>query len=119
GFKIFGFAGAGCLVATLINPLGWHIIDGSTATLGHFVQAYITEWQSYYQNMAMPESIPGIIYFLIFVALELRFFKNSCPIEARLLSWLFLLLGLYQFRYMSFFFLFSTVPLALHLDRLL
>jgi hypothetical protein len=28
-------------------------------------------------------------------------------------------LGLYQFRYMSFFFMFSTVPLALHLDRLL
>jgi hypothetical protein len=30
-----------------------------------------------------------------------------------------LLLGLYQFRYLSFFFLFSTVPLALHIDRLL
>ena len=27
--------------------------------------------------------------------------------------------GLYQFRYMSFFFIFSTVPLALHIDRLL
>jgi hypothetical protein len=36
-----------------------------------------------------------------------------------LLSWFFLALGLYQFRYMSFFFLFSTVPLALHLSRLL
>ena len=35
------------------------------------------------------------------------------------MSWLFLLLGLYQFRYLSFFFLFSTVPLALHIDRLL
>jgi hypothetical protein len=35
------------------------------------------------------------------------------------LSWLFLFLGLYQFRYMSFFFIFSTVPLALHIDRLL
>jgi hypothetical protein len=30
-----------------------------------------------------------------------------------------LLLGLYQYRYMSFFFIFSTVPLALHIDRLL
>jgi hypothetical protein len=69
--------------------------------------------------MAMPESIPGIIYVLIFVALELRFFRSRCPIEARLLSWLFLFMGIYQFRYMSFFFLFSTVPLALHLDRLL
>jgi hypothetical protein len=57
---------------------------------------------------------------LIFAALELRY-RASTPValEARLLSWLFLLLGLYQFRYMSFFFLFSTVPLALHLDRLL
>jgi len=32
---------------------------------------------------------------------------------------LFLLLGLYQFRYISSFFLFSTVPFALDLDRLL
>jgi hypothetical protein len=66
----------------------------------------------------VPGSIPGIIYILIFVALELRY-RGFCPIEARLLSWLFLFLGLYQYRYMSFFFIFSTVPSALHLDRLL
>src|SRR5689334_2114913 len=119
GVRVFALVGAACLVATLINPLGWRLYEGSAATLGHFVQAYITEWQSYYQNMEMPESIPGMVYVLIFVALELCFFKNACPVETRLLSWLFLLLGIYQFRYMSFFFLFSTVPLALHLDRLL
>lgn len=117
--RLFALVGAACLVATLINPLGLGIYEGSAATLGHFVQAYITEWQSYYQNMEMPESIPGMIYVLLFVALELRFRENACPVEARLLSWLFLLLGIYQFRYMSFFFLFSTLPLALHLDRLL
>jgi hypothetical protein len=118
--RIYGFAGAGCLIAIFINPLGWHIYDGVTATLGHFVQAYITEWWPYFRNIIMPGSIPGIIYILIFVALELRH-KGSRPIplEARLLSWLFLFLGLYQFRYMSFFFIFSTVPLALHIDRLL
>jgi hypothetical protein len=119
-FKIYAFAGAGCLVAIFINPLGWHIYDGVTATLGHFVQANITEWQSYYDNMTLPGSIPGILYILLFVALEL-FSRGSRPIalESRLLSWLFLLLGLYQFRYLSFFFLFSAVPLALHIDRLL
>ena len=53
----------------------------------------------------MPGSIPGILYILIFVAFELRY-RGSCPIplESRLLSWLFLFLGLYQFRYMAFFF---------------
>ncbi len=117
--RLFALVGAACLVATLVNPLGLGIYEGSAATLGHFVQAYITEWQSYYQNMEMPESIPGMVYVLLFAALELRFFKNACPVEARLLSWLFLVLGIYQFRYMSFFFLFSTLPLALHLDRLL
>jgi len=117
-FKIYGFAGAGCLVAIFINPLGWHIYDGVTATLGHFAQGQITEWMSYYQNMTLPGSIPGIVYMLVFVALELRY-RTTCPLEARLLSWLFLFLGFYQFRYMSFFFLFSTVPMALHLDRLL
>jgi hypothetical protein len=119
-FKIYSFAGVGCFIAIFINPLGWHIYDGLAATLGHFVQGEITEWQSYYQNMTMPGSIPGIIYILIFVALELLH-RGSFPIplEARLLSWLFLLLGLYQFRYMAFFFMFSTVPLALHIDRLL
>ena len=117
-FRIYGFVGAGCFIATLINPLGWHIYEGLATVLGHFSQAYITEWWPYYRNIDMPGSIPGIIYILIFVAFELRF-RRSGPIEARLLSWFFLFLGLYQFRYMSFFFMFSTVPLALHLDRLL
>ena len=118
-FKIYGFAGAGCFVAIFINPLGWHIYDGSTATLGHFVQAYITEWWSYFRIITVPGSIPGMIYILIFIALELRFRGSHIPLESRLLSWLFLFLGLYQYRYMSFFFIFSTVPLALHLDQLL
>ncbi len=119
-FRIYSFAGVGCFIAIFINPLGWHIYDGLTATLGHFVQANITEWQSYYLNMTMPGSIPGIIYILIFVALEMHYRgSRPIPLESRLLSWLFLLLGFYQFRYMAFFFIFSTVPLALHIDRLL
>jgi len=119
-FKIYSFAAAGCLVATLVNPLGWRIYEGVATTLGHFVQANITEWGSYFANMSMPGSVPGIIYILIFVALELRYRSSRpIPLESRLLSWLFLVLGIYQFRYMSFFFLFSTVPLALHIDRLL
>ena len=94
-FKLYSLAGAGCLVAIFINPLGWHIYDGVTATLGHFVQANITEWQSYYQNITLPGSIPGIIYIVIFVALELRHRSSSrVPLEARLLSWLFLFSGI-------------------------
>ena len=118
-FKIYGLTGIGCFIAIFINPLGWHIYDGLTATLGHFVQANITEWQSYYLNMTMPGSIPGIVYMLVFVGLELRYSGyRPNPLAPRLLSWLFLFLGLSQFRYMSFFFIFSTVPLALHIDRL-
>jgi hypothetical protein len=61
-----------------------------------------------------------MMYILIFMAFELRDRgSRPIPLEARLLSWLFLFLGFYQFRYMSFFFIFSTVPLALHIDRLL
>ena len=119
-FKIYSFAGVGCFIAIFINPLGWHIYGGVAATLGHFVQAYITEWWSYFRNLTVPGSIPGITYILIFIAFELRGRgSRPIPLESRLLSWLFLFLGLYQFRYMSFFFIFSTVPLALHLDRLL
>jgi len=117
-FKIYGLVAAGCLVATFINPLGWHIYEGLKVTLGHFVQDYVTEWWPYYRSITVPGSIPGILYILTFVTLELRN-RGSCPVEARLLSWFFLLLGLYQFRYMSFFFMLSTVPLALHLDQLL
>ena len=117
-FRIYGFVGVGCLIATLVNPLGWHIYAGSATVVGHFSQAYITEWWPYYRNITVPGSIPGMIYILTFVALELRY-RGFCSIESRLLSWFFLFLGLYQFRYMSFFFMFSTVPLALHLDRLL
>jgi putative effector of murein hydrolase LrgA (UPF0299 family) len=118
GFKIYGFVGVGCFIATVINPLGWHIYEGLASVLGHFSQAYITEWWPYYRNITVPGSIPGIIYILIFVAFELRYWRLR-PVEPRLLSWLFLFLGLYQFRYMSFFFMFSTVPLALLFDRLL
>jgi hypothetical protein len=119
-FRNYSFAGAGCFIAIFINPLGWHIYDGVTTTLGHFVQAYITEWWPYFRNIVMPGSIPGMIYILTFIALELRD-RNSraVPLESRLLSWVFLFLGFYQFRYMSFFFIFSTVPLALHIERLL
>jgi hypothetical protein len=119
-FKIYTYAGIGCFLAIFINPLGWHIYDGVTATLGHFVQANITEWQSYYMNMSLPGSLPGVLYILIFIGFELLYRDSRpVPLESRLLSWLFLGLGLYQFRYMSFFFLFSAVPLALHIDRLL
>jgi hypothetical protein len=117
-FRIYCFAGVGCFAATFINPLGWHIYQGLATVLGHFSQKYITEWLPYFQNITVPGSIPGIVYISIFIALELRD-GGAAPIESRLLSWLLLFLGLYQFRYMSFFFLFSTVPLALHLDRLL
>jgi hypothetical protein len=116
--RIYGFVLAGCFIATFINPLGWHIYQGLATVLGHFSQAYITEWWPYYRNIALPGSIPSIVYILMFVASELRY-RELRPLEPRLLSWLFLFLGLYQFRYMSFFFLFSAVPLALHLDRLL
>ncbi|WP_461316310.1 hypothetical protein [Bradyrhizobium embrapense] len=120
GLRIYGFAAAGCLVAILINPLGWHIYAGVTTTLGHFAQANITEWWSYSANFSVPGSIPGIVYIAIFAAFELRHpAASSAPLESRLLSWLFLLLGFYQYRYMSFFFMFATVPLALHIDRLL
>jgi hypothetical protein len=117
-FNIYGFVGISCVVATFINPLGWHIYEGLGTVLGHFSQGYISEWWPYFRVVTVPESIPGILYILIFVVLELRY-RGSCPVEARLLSWLLLFLGLYQFRYMAFFFLFSTVPLALHLSRLL
>jgi hypothetical protein len=74
----------------------------------------------YYENISLQRSIPGMAYVLTFAVLELRYRGSTpVPLEARLLSWLFLFLGFYQFRYMSFFFLFSTVPLALHIDRLL
>jgi len=103
-FKIYTIALIGCFAATFINPLGWHIYEGVSTTVGHFVQAYIDEWLPYYHNMALPGSIPGIVYIAIFIALELRH-RTLAPIEPRLLSWIFLLLGLYQFRYLSFFFI--------------
>jgi len=117
-FKIYSFVGAACFAVTFVNPLGWHIYEGLMTVLGHFSQQYITEWWPYYRNITLPGSIPGIMYILLFVALELRY-RTACPLEARLFSWFFLFLGFYQFRYLAFFFMFSTVPLALHLDGLL
>jgi hypothetical protein len=117
-FKTYCLTGIGCLIATFINPLGWHISEGLATVLGHFSQSYITEWWPYYRNVTVPGSIPGMAYILAFIGLELRY-RTTAPIEPRLLSWLFLFVGFYQFRYMAFFYMFSTVPLALHLDRVL
>jgi hypothetical protein len=117
-FKVYSLAGVGCFIAIFINPLGWHIYEGLATVLGHFSQTYVTEWWPYFRHISVPGSLPGIMYILIFVAFELSYRRVS-PIESRLLSWFFLFLGLLQFRYMSFFFIFSTVPLALHLSRLL
>ena len=80
-FKIYGFVGVACFIATFINPLGWHIYEGLTTVLGHFSQQYVTEWWPYYRNFTMPGSIPGLIYILIFIALELRD-RGLCPIGA-------------------------------------
>lgn len=119
-FRNYLLAGVGCFIAIFVNPLGWHVYDGVRATLGHFVQADIGEWRPYFHNMVMPGSIPGIAYALTFVVLELWYRSSTrVPPEARLLAWLFLFLGLYQFRYAAFFFIFSSVPMALHIDRLL
>ena len=91
GVKTYVLAAIGCFAAIFVNPLGWNIFEGLTATLGHFVQASITEWQPYYLNMTMPGSIPGILYALMFAAFELRGNGlRSIPLESRLLSWLFL-----------------------------
>lgn len=120
GVKLYGIVGIACFAAIFANPLGWRIYFGVVTTVGHFVQAYITEWMSYFHNMPMPGSIPGIIYIVLFAALNLRFGSIvAVPLEARILSWLFLFLGIYQFRYMSSFLLFSTVPMALYIDRAL
>ena len=119
-FRIYTIAGVGCFIAIFANPLGWRIYFGVVTTVGHFVQAYITEWMSFFHNMPLPGSIPSILYILVFAALNLRFGSTvSVPLEARILAWLFLFLGIYQFRYISSFFLFSTVVMALYIDRLL
>jgi hypothetical protein len=106
-----------CAAATLDNPLGWHVYAGVLSTLGHFVQQYITEWQPYYTMMRVPQCIPTCLYVLIFVVLELTG-RSNVPAEARILSWCFLLLGIWQRRYLSIFFLFSTLPVALQLSGL-
>lgn len=119
-FKAIALAGIGCLAATFVNPLGWQIYLGVTATLGNFVQGNIGEWLPYAHNIEIPGSIPGMAYILAFIALELHYgFSTKIRLEPRILCWVFLALGLHQFRYMSFFFIFSTIPVALHLDRFL
>ena len=82
--KIYGFVGLGCFAATFINPLGWHIYEGLASVLGNFSQAYITEWWPYYRNIALPASIPGTLYILLFITLEVRYGGAGCAVEARL-----------------------------------
>jgi hypothetical protein len=114
-FKTYALVMLACAAATLINPLGWQVYAGVLGTLGHFVQRYITEWQPYLATMTAPQCIPPLAYITLFVGLELTG-RSSVPAEARILSWCFLFLGFLQLRYLSIFFLFSTLPVALHLS---
>jgi hypothetical protein len=94
--------------------LGWHLAAGDLIRdQGHIPV------QDPWSFTSGGRQLFNLSWLWDFVAFELRYGGGVCPVESRLLSWLFLFLGLYQFRYMSFFFIFSTVPLALHLDRLL
>jgi len=116
--RLYVLTGCLCLAATFVNPLGWRLYAGVAATLGNFVQSHISEWWPYYRDIVLPGSLPNIFYIGLFVILEAAL-RTPAPLEARLLSWLFLFLGLYQFRYMAFFFLFSAVPMALHVEGVL
>ncbi len=116
-FATYLLVAAACLVATFVNPLGWHVYVGVFGTLGHFVQHYITEWQPYYRMLRVPQCITPCAYIVLFAVLEIADRRNG-PVEARILSWCFLLLGFWQLRYLSIFFLFSAVPIAVHLSNL-
>lgn len=117
-FLLFLITGVACLAATLVNPLGWHIYQGVAGTLGNSSAAKIGEWMPLTHNIHFPGSLPALFYMLLFAVVELRY-RTPCRLEARVLSWLFLLAGICQFRYLAFFFLFSSIPMALWLDRLL
>jgi hypothetical protein len=71
GFRTYSLLGLSCLAATLVNPLGWHVYQGVLATLGHFVQHYISEWQPLISSIKLPQALPALLYILVFVVLEL------------------------------------------------
>ncbi len=96
--RLYGLAGAGCLAATLVNPLGWHIYEGVARHLGQFCAGADHRMVALLAQHRHPGSIPGMLYIAMFVALELRG-RAACAIEARLLSWLFLFRDCHQFRY--------------------
>ncbi len=116
-FTAYAIAMAVSLAATLVNPLGFETYAAVLLTVGHFVQRYITEWQPFTTLMGSPQIIPACVYMVLFAILEMRG-GNTARAEARILSWFFLVLGLWQLRYLSIFFLFSALPVALHLSRL-
>jgi hypothetical protein len=118
GLLLFGCVGLGCFAATLVNPLGYDVYAGVSATLGHFVQEHISEWMPYLRVVSWRQALPTLIYAGLFVTLE-RVRSRPAPVEARLLSWAFLVLGFLQLRFLSLFILVSVVPVAVHLgDRL-
>ena len=117
-FALLAATGLLCVAATFANPLGWHIYQGVAGTIGNSSAARIGEWMPLTHNIHFPGSLPALSYMLLFVVVELRY-RTPCRLDVRILSWLFLFAGIYQFRYLAFFFLFSTIPMALWLDSML
>ncbi len=111
------------LLAVLINPYGFHIIQAVRGTLGHVYQHNISEWKPLYKpDISLVFLVPSLFYctwFMLALPQYRHYRKDSVfSISLLLLSVLLLLKGVLALRYFALFLLASIPVTSLGITRI-
>lgn len=107
--KLF-LVGILCVLATLINPYGIHIIDAVLRTLDSVVTKYLREWQPFVFGSIMGPSI-WLVVFIIFGDIRCK----KLPIADKILALAWLIIMLFSIRNVGLLTIFGAPYIAFNL----
>lgn len=100
-------AGAACLLALLVNPYGWRIVEAASLTMNSALKDVLLEWRPAELTAGSP-----IWLLVIFFAGVSALFEKSIPLADKLLACFWLAAGLMSARMMQIAALLSAPYLA-------
>lgn len=105
----------GASACTLINPIGWHIHQGTLRTLHSNITQYISEWMPWSVNTEGAFGSLSILFVLSLVAAALLRPTNAPPLAEKVLVFLFLSLSLFSIRFFLFLAIISCPFIAIQI----
>ncbi|PQA88359.1 hypothetical protein [Hyphococcus luteus] len=100
-------AGAACLLALLLNPYGWHILEAASLTMNSALKDVLLEWRP----TELTAGSPVWLLVIVFAGVS-ALFEKSIPLADKLLACFWLAAGLMSARMMQIAALMSAPYLA-------